>query len=430
MRLLSIILFSSLIFAQPQIAIKTWYDKINETTYTFYEDQIVKEQSFNNIKDTVLLNPIPIDYPAYSSIWYDGALHLTSERGGLVYRVEKDTTTRIDRSFQHRKQFQASQLVHRDTLFRYGGYGFWRANNFFTYFDKMTKEWEYYRIEGFQFPPEAYGGPCFLLGDTFYSFGGREVDKFTGLEGQKNNDIWTFDFTTRKWTNLGKTAVNLSPYKIVQKDSLFYLFGHPQDTDHNLLVDLNNNQARFYKQSFTSANISKNEPAFFRGDSLYYYKNNILYSAVLSENIFNNPQQVERLFFDQRTLFTNLTFVALLAFVIITLSYLWITYQRMRAPRLVRGGIRNNFDFYPLREEEELVLGLLQSKLSATTEDILRVIGREELSNSQNNKRKADAIVEINKLMKQLVGKTIIKTVKDPNDKRQVIYYYKRNLLN
>jgi hypothetical protein len=430
MRLLSIILFSSLIFAQPQIAIKTWYDKTNETTYTFYEDQIVKEQSFNSIKDTVLLNPIPIDYPDYSSIWYDGALHLTSKRGGLVYRVEKDTTIRIDRSFQHRKQFQASQFVHRDTLFRYGGYGFWRANNFFTYFDKMTKEWEYYRIEGFQFPPEAYGGPCFLLVDTFYSFGGREVDKFTGLGGQKNNDIWTFDFTTRKWTNLGKTAVNLSPYKIVQKDSLFYLFGHPQDTDHNLLVDLNNNQARFYKQSFTSANISKNEPAFFRGDSLYYYKNNILYSAVLSENIFNNPQQVERLFFDQRTLFTNLTFVALLAFVIIALSYLWITYQRMRAPRLVRGGIRNNFDFYPLREEEELVLGLLQSKLSATTEDILRVIGREELSNSQNNKRKADAIVEINKLMKQLVGKTIIKTVKDPNDKRQVIYYYKRNLLN
>ena len=430
MRLLSIILFSSLIFAQPQIAIKTWYDKINETTYTFYEDQIVKEQSFNSIKDTVLLNPIPIDYPDYSSIWYDGALHLTSKRGGLVYRVEKDTTIRIDRSFQHRKQFQASQFVHRDTLFRYGGYGFWRANNFFTYFDKITKEWEYYRIEGFQFPPEAYGGPCFLLGDTFYSFGGREVDKFTGRGGQKNNDIWTFDFTTRKWTNLGKTAVNLSPYKIVQKDSLFYLFGHPQDTDHNLLVDLNNNQARFYKQSFTSANISKNEPAFFRGDSLYYYKNNILYSAVLSENIFNNPQQVERLFFDQITLFTNLTFFALLAFVIIAFSYLWITYQRIRAPRLVRGGIRNNFDFYPLREEEELVLGLLQSKLSATTEDILRVIGREELSNSQNNKRKADAIVEINKLMKQLVGKTIIKTVKDPNDKRQVIYYYKRNLLN
>jgi hypothetical protein len=139
---------------------------------------------------------------------------------------------------------------------------------------------------------------------------------------------------------------------------------------------------------------------------------------------------VERLFFDQRALFTNLTYIALLAFAILLATYLWITYQRMRAPRLVRGGIRNNFDFYPLREEEELILGLLQSKLTATTEDILRVIGREELSSSQNNKRKADAIAEINKLMKQLAGKTIIKTKKDPTDKRQVIYYYKRNLLS
>ena len=429
MRLLFFILFTTQLFTQSQKVIRTWYDQVNQTTYIFYEDQVVKEPFLNNKNDTIFFNPTPIDYPDYNSIWFDNALHLTSNRGGLVYRVEKDTTIRIDRSFQHQKQNKASQFVYRDTLFRYGGYGFWRANNFFTYFDNTTKEWEYYPIEGFQFPPEVYGGPCFLLGDTFYIFGGTEVDEFTGLEGQKSKDIWTFDFTKRKWMNLGKTAIDLSPYKAVQKDSLFYLFGHPQNTNHNLLVDLKNNQVQLYKQSFTSANISKNEPAFFRGDSLYYYKNNTLYSTILSENIFNSQQQVERLFFDQRALFTNLTYIALIAFGIIVVSYLWITYQRMRAPRLVRGGIRNNFDFYPLKEEEELILGLLQSKLTATTEEILRVIGREELSNSQNNKRKADAIVEINKLMKQLVGKTIIKTKKDPNDKRQLVYYYKRNIL-
>jgi hypothetical protein len=430
MRLLFFILFTTQLFTQSQKVIRTWYDQVNQTTYTFYEDQVVKEPFLNNKNDTIFFNPTPIDYPDYNSIWFDNALHLTSNRGGLVYRVEKDTTIRIDRSFQHQKQNKASQFVYRDTLFRYGGYGFWRANNFFTYFDNTTKEWEYYPIEGFQFPPEVYGGPCFLLGDTFYIFGGTEVDEFTGLEGQKSKDIWTFDFTKRKWMNLGKTAIDLSPYKAVQKDSLFYLFGHPQNTNHNLLVDLKNNQVQLYKQSFTSANISKNDPAFFRGDSLYYYKNNTLYSTILSENIFNSQQQVERLFFDQRALFTNLTYIALIAFGIIVVSYLWITYQRMRAPRLVRGGIRNNFDFYPLKEEEELILGLLQSKLTATTEDILRVIGRDDLSNSQNNKRKADAIVEINNLMKQLVGKRIIKTRKDPADKRQVIYYYKRNLLN
>ena len=115
-------------------------------------------------------------------------------------------------------------------------------------------------------------------------------------------------------------------------------------------------------------------------------------------------------------------------------SLLWVTcgviVARMRTPRLVRGGIRNNLEFFPLSEEEEMILVLLWAKLKATTEDILQLIGRDDLSDSQNNKRKADAIESINTLMKKLVGKTIIKIVKDPKDKRQLIYYFKRNLLN
>lgn len=429
MRLL-LILFTLPLFAQSPTAVKTWYNKTNESTYRFYEDRIIEEHFLTKKRDTFLLEPIPEDYPDYSAVWYSDALHLTSNRGGLIYRIEKEKTLRIDRSYQHRKQNKASQFVYRDTLFRYGGYGFWRANNFFTYFDESTAEWEYYPTKGFSFPSEAYGGSCFLLGDIFYSVGGLEIDKFTGLEGESNKDIWTFDFITRKWTNLGKTAVNLSPYKIVQKDSLFYLFGHPIDTEQNLVVDLKNNNVLFYNQGLTSANISKSEPAFFRGDSLYYFKNNQLYRKALGIGTFANPEKVERLYFDQRTLFLNLTYAAVLAFVIITLGYLWVIVVRMRTPRLVRGGIRNKLEFFPLSEEEEMILVLLQSKLRATTDDILQLIGRDDLSDSQNNKRKADAIESINTLMKKLVGKSIIKIVKDPNDKRQLIYYFKRNLLN
>ena len=67
------------------------------------------------------------------------------------------------------------------------------------------------------------------------------------------------------------------------------------------------------------------------------------------------------------------------------------------------------------------------------SEKKVKVSAAEQNAASMDNeqgKRKADAIDEINKLMKQLVGKTIIKTKKDPADKRQLIYYYKRNLLN
>ena len=429
MRLL-LILFTLPLFAQSPTAVKSWYNKANESTYRFYKDRIIKEHFLTKKRDTFQLEPIPEDYPYYTAVWYSNALHLTSNRGGLIYRIEKEKSIRIDKSYLHRKQHKASQFVYRDTLFRYGGYGFWRANNFFTYFDESTAEWEYFPTQGYSFPPEVYGSSCFLLGDTFYSVAGLEIDKFTGLEGEINKDIWKFDFTTRKWTNLGRTAVNLSPYKTVKKDSLFYLFGHPTETDENLVVDLKNNNVLFYNQGVISANISKLEPAFFRGDSLYYFKNNQLYGKALGTRAFANPEKTERLYFDQRALFLNLTYAAVLAFVIITMGYLWVIVVRMRTPRLVRGGIRNKLEFFPLSEDEEMILVLLQSKLRATTDDILQLIGRDDLSDSQNNKRKADAIESINTLMKKLVGKTIIKIVKDPNDKRQLIYYFKRNVLN
>jgi outer membrane PBP1 activator LpoA protein len=107
-----------------------------------------------------------------------------------------------------------------------------------------------------------------------------------------------------------------------------------------------------------------------------------------------------------------------------------VTVRRMRAPRLVRGGVRCNGVFYPLRSEEEAILGLLQSKPSATTDELLGQMARTELSDSQNNKRKVDAVLSINKLFRKIANNTLIKVSKDTTDKRQHIYYLKRNVLS
>jgi hypothetical protein len=120
MRLLFFILFSSNIFAQTHEAIKTWYDQINQTTYTFYEDHVVKKPFLNNKKDKIFFNPVPIDFPDYSSIWYDDALHLTSNRGGLVYRVEKDTTIESIARFSTESSFKPVSLSIETPFFAMG----------------------------------------------------------------------------------------------------------------------------------------------------------------------------------------------------------------------------------------------------------------------------------------------------------------------
>ena len=59
MRLL-FILFTLPLFAQSPTAVKTWYNKTNESTYRFYEDRIIKEHFLTKKRDTFLLEPTKI----------------------------------------------------------------------------------------------------------------------------------------------------------------------------------------------------------------------------------------------------------------------------------------------------------------------------------------------------------------------------------
>ena len=108
---------------------KVWFNTQDSLVYFFEQNHIVTKNLSGKTMDSLTLNPIPEQYPAYTPAWFDGALHLAADFGGLVYRINADTTRRIDHSFAHKKQNQAAQFVRNDTLFRYGGYGFWRANN-------------------------------------------------------------------------------------------------------------------------------------------------------------------------------------------------------------------------------------------------------------------------------------------------------------
>ena len=426
--LLSLIVFYQAISQDKPI--KTFYSKDNNCLYSFYEKDITVKNLHEGALHAIKFHPLPEDYPDYDPIWYQNQLHLLSQRGGLLYRIENDTTIRLDKSFQHRKQFQSNDFVYRDTLFRYGGYGFWRANNFFTYFDHSTKEWEYYPIKSFTMPDEAYDGKAFLLNDKFYVLGGQTVSKTNGLAADKSKQIWVFDFKSREWRNGGKMGLDIGPYKTIKKDSLFYLIGHPSNTSGDLILDLPNNRLKIFDHTLISANTDQKSPAFFKGDTLYYTSQQSLRKSLASRDIFVNQFSQDRLFLNEITLFWNITYIGIAGVFLFLLAYGSVLWQRRKLPRLVKGGVRHNLTFYPLSTEEQQILNILRQNLSASTEELMAIFSKHKLSYSQTHKLKADAIDNINNLLNTLVGKELIKKKKDPKDKRQLVYYYKRNILH
>jgi DNA-binding MarR family transcriptional regulator len=135
------------------------------------------------------------------------------------------------------------------------------------------------------------------------------------------------------------------------------------------------------------------------------------------------------LFLNEITLFWNITYIGAGGVILFLLAYGSVLWQRRKLPRLVKGGVRHNLTFYPLSTEEQQILRILRQNLNASTEELIQIFTKHNRSFSQTHKLKADAIDNINNLIYNLVGKDLIKKRKDPNDKRQLVYYYKRNIL-
>ncbi|MDC1250244.1 type IX secretion system membrane protein PorP/SprF, partial [Flavobacteriaceae bacterium] len=70
----------------------------------------------------------------------------------------------------------ASVFLHNDTIFKYGGYGYWSQRNFMTYYNKSSKEWEVYRQNNTYLPIGSYNGLNFKQKQKVYFFGGSKVD--------------------------------------------------------------------------------------------------------------------------------------------------------------------------------------------------------------------------------------------------------------
>ena len=77
------------------------------------------------------------DLPVLKSIIapVNSQIYFLDPLGGGVFEFQKDSLTRIDKSYKHRMQIDATVFVKNDTVFKYGGYGFWSVRNFITFFD-------------------------------------------------------------------------------------------------------------------------------------------------------------------------------------------------------------------------------------------------------------------------------------------------------
>ena len=69
---------------------------------------------------------------------------------GIIYKIKKGEFIRYDDSYDDKVHTGSLDFVYNDTLFRFGGYGYFTTNKNLIYFDDLTKQWDLVRFKGFE----------------------------------------------------------------------------------------------------------------------------------------------------------------------------------------------------------------------------------------------------------------------------------------
>ena len=363
-------------------------------------------------------------------------LYFTESSGGKVFKLERDSLIRIDNSFSHKMTINSFLFEHNDTIFRYGGYGFWSQRNFFIYFDESTMEWEMIApINSEKLPSGTSSSIVKNIGDDFYVFGGDKLNPFNPFESSKNNELWKFNIRNRKWDLIGKLRIDFNLIdKYISYGDKYILFD--DHTDKLYVADIKNNTFKTYTKTKLQYKLNRFlDPIFHKGVFYCFISvdsnGSVHLSARNEDEFFGRLENEERLYND----YTGYLNSSLILLVILMATLIVYVYRKQIKKRNLISVNPNEVIFkrriIPFDDKSIRTLNLLlESKEEVRFSEIMDICENKELDYSHNTR-------VINKMIDQLniqiisllrIEETPIQVRKSERDKRIKVYSIDKSL--
>lgn len=133
---------------------------------------------------------------------------LVMECSGQVYHfnLASKTLKREDLTYYRGANCQATQFTRKDTLYSFGGYGFWQSTNIMTQFNWVSKDWTHILAKG-EIPHSIHKKSSVYLPelDRFVAIGARRINQ-TESAGALDLDysVYDFKFSDKSFKRLGE----------------------------------------------------------------------------------------------------------------------------------------------------------------------------------------------------------------------------------
>lgn len=358
-------------------------------------------------------------------------LYLTHNLGGNVLELRGNQLIRKDQSYEHKMQINSSVFVYDNRIFRFGGYGFWSARNFFTYFDLNTKEWEAYTpVQGEKIPPGLLDINTFKSGNTITLFNGVSIDELDPLKLEKNSDVWTFDLKTKTWNYRGNTNLYFgnNPQNF-QYQNYYVAFTE----EHQIIrINFEDDSYEIFANEAIATKIAPQLKPFVEGGYLYFFAYNhsskgidltrLRISDFLGEPLSKQPFIHRNLFEEYRPYL-----LPIISAIIILLLVAYIFYYRSgkaskitdKSGQLYLGNAAINFD-----ENELKVIKYLLKFNDVPNSELLGLVEQKGVHFSHNIRVKNDVLNQINLKLKSIlqVDSNFIIFKKSDTDSRLKVY--------
>ena len=423
MKLIFIVLFS---LQSIQIPIDYYYESSKSIIHILYKNKI-EQYTFENdnklISSKEIKNSSEYDLSKFKFV---NEYTLSSKIGGSILKIKGDSIFRIDNSYEHRMQISSLEFIRNDTIFRYGGYGFFENRNFFTFYDTKVNGWESFDINGDIIPERISDFIYHSNKDKLYISGGYRFDKFKKDVKYPNLKSYLFDFNSKKWSVIGD--LNTPLFKTVSfslDENSFIKF-----TDGKIyIIDFEHNSI---KKFFSNPISKKIESSFFKP---FINKNNVVYFELENDvlNIKSTPlgEFIPNLKSTENKRIHGVSYwlYSLIILILVIISLVYVVFKKF-VNKIVKIGdvFFYNLKKIKLNEKEKVIFNLLytSSKKGKSVENriITEFFEDRTLNYGTINRRKNESIKTLNNKIKFFLStnKDIITRRNSQIDKREINY--------
>lgn len=382
---------------------------------------------------------------------------------GKLYQVKKGKEgkyhiERIDSTYFNGANFNAINFFMNDTLFQYGGDGYWHIRGYLTYFSYKTHEWELYNANRLVIAFEDGNNNLVYNIDRkkrnlYLSNSFSQVDFPASLNVESIDSVYQYNTQSLIWTTLGKTNpllkaiietkgalhYQMNEYSIIQ-NKLELIWANFENNTFGKFKERANSEFKENWLSIYLNNTKYNSLQFFLGNTFYLIKidaeNKLTYNSFQITNDALDLSNQQPIYIPTNKFvqllshhIIDITLYVILGLITIVIAIYWL--KRRNTKNVLNkevSNILNNHFFESLTViEKELIEALYEYHLKGgfvSTKLINKIIGVQNKDVMTQNKNRSDYFLKINQKFKFATHKElplIIKT-RDGLDKRQFNY--------